>query len=102
MLRRKREQQKEFDEEQAKVMARIEERREKIKQGNKDEGITEAQKEELMKNLSKQLESLTNAYDVEKRRQALAMNQKLAARKEKIVKANKLKQQLEKQEAAQA
>ena len=65
MLRRKREQQKELDDDAAQLRARIEERQQKLKQGNKDEGLTKEQKEALLSNLSKQLESLDSAYIVE-------------------------------------
>ena len=54
-----------MDDETAHLRARIEERQEKIKQGNKDEGLTAEQQEALLKNLSKQLESLDSAYVVE-------------------------------------
>ena len=40
MLRRKKEQQKELDDNAANLRARIQERQEKIKQTNKDEGLT--------------------------------------------------------------
>merc|ERR1712048_23999 len=69
MLRRKKEQQKELDEEAANLRARIEVRQEKIKQTTKDEGLTQEQQEALLKNLSKQLESLDSAYLVEQQRQ---------------------------------
>ena len=101
MLRRKREQQKELDDDAAQLRARIEERQQKLKQGNKDEGLTKEQKEALLSNLSKQLESLDSAYIVESQRQQLLMKQRLANRKEKMEKARKLKEQLERQEQAQ-
>lgn len=41
MLRHKKEQQKELDEDAAALRARIEERQEKIKNSNKDEGLTQ-------------------------------------------------------------
>ena len=68
MLRRKKEQQKELDDNAANLRARIQERQEKIKQTNKDEGLTQEQQEALLKNLSKQLESLDSAYSVEQQR----------------------------------
>lgn len=69
MLRRKKQLQQELDEDAANLRARIEERQEKIKQGNKDEGLTEAQKDALLKNISNQLQSLDSAYNVEQQRQ---------------------------------
>lgn len=102
LLRRKRDQQKEMDEDAAALRARIEERQEKIKQGNKDEGLTHEQQEALLKNLQKQLESLDSAYGLEQQRQNLMMKQKLALRKEKMDKARSLKEKLERQEAIQA
>jgi len=65
MLRRKRENQQQMEDETANLKARIEERQEKIKLGSKDEGLTAEQQEALLKNLSKQLESLDSAYIVE-------------------------------------
>ena len=88
-----------MDDETAHLRARIEERQEKIKQGNKDEGLTAEQQEALLKNLSKQLESLDSAYIVEQQRQQLIMKQKMMARKDKMEKAQKLKEQLDRQEA---
>ena len=54
-----------MDDEATHLRARIEERQQKIKEGNKDEGLTAEQQEALLKNLSKQLESLDSAYIVE-------------------------------------
>lgn len=98
MLRRKRDLQKELDDDAAQLRARIEERQQKIKQGNKDEGLTQEQKEALLSNLSKQLESLDSAYIVEQQRQQLLMKQRMSNRKDRMLKAKKLKEQLERQE----
>lgn len=84
------------------MRARIEERQEKLKAGNKDEEMSKEQQAALLNNLSKQLESLESAYTVEQQRQQLLMKQKLNQRKEKMEKARKLKDQLERSEAAAA
>lgn len=91
-----------MDEDAANLRARIEERQQKIKQGNKDEGLTEAQKEALLKNISKQLQALDSSYNVEKQRQQLAMKQRLAGRKDMAEKARKLKEEIERKEASAA
>ena len=70
--------------------------------GNKDEGLTEAQKEALLKNISKQLQALDSSYNVEKQRQQLAMKQRLAGRKDMAEKARKLKEEIERKEASAA
>ena len=97
MLRRKRDLQKELDDDAAQLRARIEERQQKIKQGNKDEGLTQEQKEALLSNLSKQLESLDSAYIVEQQRQQLLMKQRMSNRKDRMLKAKKLKEQTKRQ-----
>lgn len=43
--------QKELDTDAANLRQRIEERQEKIKQSNKDEGLTKEQQESLLKNI---------------------------------------------------
>lgn len=73
MLKRKKELKKEFDNEAAQLRERIEKQQEKIKQSNKDEGLTQEQQEALLKNLKAQLESLDSAYNVEQQRQQLMM-----------------------------
>jgi len=102
MLRRKRELQSQLDEDATNLRARIEERQEKLKAGNKDEEMSKEQQAALLNNLSKQLESLESAYTVEQQRQQLLMKQKLNQRKEKMEKARKLKAQLDRSEAAAA
>lgn len=102
LLRRKREMQSGMDEDAANLRARIEERQDKLKNSNKDEGMTAEQQEALLKNLNKQLASLDSAYSVEQQRQRLFMKQKLAIRKEKMEKARALKDKLERQDAIQA
>lgn len=84
------------------MRARIEERQEKLKAGNKDEEMSKEQQAALLNNLSKQLESLESAYTVEQQRQQLLMKQKLNQRKVKMEKARKLKDQLDRSEAAAA
>lgn len=54
-----------MDEDAANLRARIEERQDKLKNSNKDEGMTAEQQEALLKNLNKQLASLDSAYSVE-------------------------------------
>lgn len=73
-----------------------------MKAGNKDEEMSKEQQAALLNNLSKQLESLESAYTVEQQRQQLLMKQKLNQRKGKMEKARKLKDQLDRSEAAAA
>lgn len=73
-----------------------------MKAGNKDEEMSKEQQAALLNNLSKQLESLESAYTVEQQRQQLLMKQKLNQRKVKMEKARKLKDQLDRSEAAAA
>lgn len=53
MLRRKRELQSQLDEDATNLRARIEERQEKLKAGNKDEEMSKEQQAALLNNLSK-------------------------------------------------
>ena len=53
--------------------------------------MTQEQQEALLKNLESQLKSLDSAYNVEQQRQILLMKQKLALRKEKVDRAQKLR-----------
>lgn len=54
-----------LDEDAANLRARIQERADKLKAGNKDEEMTKEQQASLLNNLSKQLESIDNAWIVE-------------------------------------
>jgi hypothetical protein len=64
--------------------------------------MTQEQQEALLKNLESQLKSLDSAYNVESQRQMLLMKQKLALRKEKVERAQKLRDQLKAQEEKEA
>jgi len=64
--------------------------------------MTQEQQEALLKNLESQLKSLDSAYNVEQQRQILLMKQKLALRKEKVDRAQKLRDQLKLQEEKEA
>lgn len=102
MLKWKKEQQMQLDEDAANLRARIQERADKLKAGNKDEEMTKEQQASLLNNLSKQLESIDNAWIVEQQRQQLVLKAKMALKKDKNARARKLKEQLEQQEASQA
>merc|ERR1712110_424552 len=86
----------------AQLQERIEKQKEKIKQSNKQEGMTQEQQEALLKNLDNQLKSLDSAYTVEQQRQNYLMKQKLEMRKEKVARAQKLRDQLKAQEEKEA
>lgn len=64
--------------------------------------MTQEQQEALLKNLKSQLESLDSAYTVEQQRQQFIMKQKLAQRKDKVERAQKLRDQLKLQEEKEA
>ena len=84
------------------MRARIQERQDKLKAGNKDEEMTREQQAALLNNLSKRYESMDNAWVVEQQRQQLLLKKELAKRKEKMEKARQLKEKLEKQEELSA
>jgi len=84
------------------LRARIQERQDKLKAGNKDEEMTREQQAALLNNLSKRYESMDNAWVVEQQRQQLLLKKELAKRKEKMEKARQLKEKLEKQEELSA
>lgn len=65
LIRRKRDQQREMDNEQSSLLARIQERKEKLKKANIVEGMTKEEQERMLKNYEGQLQQLDSAYIAE-------------------------------------
>lgn len=84
-----------MDNEQSSLLARIQERKEKLKKANIVEGMTKEEQDRMLKNYESQLQQLDSAYIAEQRRQQLMMKQKQELRRARIAKVNKLKEQLE-------
>ena len=102
MIKWKREQQTQMEEDAAQLRSRIQEHQDKLKAGNKDQEMTKEQQALLINNLERQLASLDNAWIVEQQRQQLVLKNKIAQRKEHLEKAKKLRATIEQKEAAQA
>lgn len=61
-----------------------------------DEGLTKEEQEAMIKNYQTQLEMLDSAYTAEQRRQQLIMRAKLENRKNRMIKVQQLKKEMDK------
>jgi len=102
MLRRKAELQKEKAEEAASIMEALDERKKKLKETNKVEGMTDADKAKMLTQLETAYDAIDSAYKQEMLRQELKTNKILAARKQKLrtMEAIRKKDQDKRQDAA--
>lgn len=84
MLRKKAELQKQKEEEEASILKQLEERKQKLKQTSKVEGMTDAEKAKMLNQLETAYEAIDAAYLLEMNRQQLMMRKRLDARKQKV------------------
>lgn len=69
LIKRKRQQQSEMNENEISLLKRIAERRDKIQRSKKVEGMSKEEQDQLLKKYQNQLEQLDSAYIAEQRRQ---------------------------------
>lgn len=69
MIRKKKYQQKELEDQALSITKRMQERREKLKKAHAVEGMSKEEQEAMLRNYQDQLDQLDSAYVAEQRRQ---------------------------------
>ena len=76
MIRRKKQQQRELEDQALSITRRMQERREKLKKAQVVKGMSKEEQEMMLRNYQEQLDQLDSAYAAEQRRQQLIMRTK--------------------------
>lgn len=101
LMRRKRQENLETQNEELAIRKRLVERSDRLKKNNAVAGMTQEEQEAMLKNYQEQLNQLDSAYVAEQRRQQLMMKNKIEMRQKRLVKVQQLKQELDKKDQPQ-